>query len=184
MSPPNAHATARPCHGLSLVELTCALAVTATLLGSAVPSLTDFARRQRLLATASELQADIGLARTSAIQRGAPVRLSWQALPDGGACWMVHTGAADDCSCSTQAHASCRGDATVLRTAGLPPREAIRLDAASRSLLFDPRRGTVSPTATLRLDDRHAHALHLVVNIMGRVRVCSPEGRWAGYKGC
>ena len=43
-----------------------------------------------------------------------------------------------------------------------------------------PCKGTVTPTATLRVEARDGRAIHQVVNLLGRVRSCSPQGRIAG----
>lgn len=170
--------------GLTLVELMCVVTVTATVLGSAVPALSDLGRRQRLQSVAAELHADIGFARTLAIQRSAAVRLTWQPLADGGTCYMVHTGDADACDCADGGPAHCSAGAEAMRTVALTAREAITLSAATHSLQFDPRRNTVTPTATFRLADGHGHKLNLIVNILGRVRSCTPGGSMAGVKSC
>ncbi len=184
MKPLSARTIAARSNGLSLVELMCVATIAATVLGSAVPSLSDLGRRQRLQATAAELQADIGYARTIAIQRNAPVRLSWQALGDGGVCYMLHTGDADACDCAQGPQPQCRVGTEVIRTVAWSAREAITLTAATPSVQFDPRRSTVTPTATFKLGDGHGHRLNLIVNILGRVRSCAPGGSMAGMKPC
>lgn len=175
---------AHPSRGLTMVELLCCASIAATVLGSALPSLVDLGRRQRLQSAAAELQTDIHFARSAAVQRNQPIRLSWQALPDGGACYVVHSGDADQCSCGAAQQTVCRDGAEAIRTAVLPPGDAITLAAATRSVLFDGRRGTVTPTATFKLADAGGRAMHLVVNIMGRVRRCSPDGQLGGVKRC
>jgi type IV fimbrial biogenesis protein FimT len=44
------------------------------------------------------------------------------------------------------------------------------------SILFDPLHGTSTPTGTLKIVGDSGRAVHHVVNIMGRVRTCSPVG--------
>jgi type IV fimbrial biogenesis protein FimT len=56
--------------------------------------------------------------------------------------------------------------------------------SASKSLTFDPVRGTVTPTATLRVEARDGKAIHQIVNLLGRVRSCSPQGLLAGERAC
>lgn len=179
-----AHRATPRSRGLSLVETMCCTAATATLLGGAAPALSEFGSRQRLQAVAAELRADIGLARSSAIQRGAAVRLSWQTLGNGDVCYMVHTGDADACNCAPGPQAQCHAGTESLRTVVLPAQQAITLSAATRSILFDAHRNTVTPTATFRLGDRHGHGLNVVVNIMGRVRTCSSGESMAGIRSC
>jgi type IV fimbrial biogenesis protein FimT len=61
---------------------------------------------------------------------------------------------------------------------------AVDVRANSRSLLFDPMKGTVTPTATVQLHSRSGAVIHEIVNVMGRVRACSPAPALAGYKAC
>jgi type IV fimbrial biogenesis protein FimT len=56
--------------------------------------------------------------------------------------------------------------------------------SASKSITFDAVRGTVTPTATLRVEARDGRAIHQVVNLLGRVRSCSPLGRVGGERVC
>jgi type IV fimbrial biogenesis protein FimT len=60
----------------------------------------------------------------------------------------------------------------------------VAVAANVRSLVFEPTRGTVTPTATLRVEGARA-AVHQVVNIMGRIRSCTPDAAaMPGYKAC
>jgi type IV fimbrial biogenesis protein FimT len=60
----------------------------------------------------------------------------------------------------------------------------VSLRSNSRSVLFDPTKGTSSPTATVQLQARNGSAIHQVMNIMGRVRSCSPAPELSGYRRC
>ena len=184
MSPVSPAARARPLRGTGAVELLCCAAITATLAGAALPTLVDLAQRQRLRAAAAELQADLNLARSTALLRSKPVRLSWQSIPAVGSCYIVHTGDAEQCSCASDLTSRCDPQVQVVRTGMLPAAQSIGLSAATRSVLFDGRKSTVTPTATFKLSDSRGHTMHLVVNIVGRVRNCSPGGALAGVKPC
>ena len=177
----NFHRRAR---GLSLIESMCCAAVTATLMGSALPTFDDLAQRLRLQSAGAELLADLQLARSTAMLRAEPVRLSWQAVAGAGVCYVVHTGNATQCGCGADLAPHCEAGVEVMRAVVLPAADAISLTAATKSVLFDARRGTVTPTATFKLNDRRGRALHLVVNIMGRVRSCSPGAQLPGVKAC
>jgi type IV fimbrial biogenesis protein FimT len=52
------------------------------------------------------------------------------------------------------------------------------------SMRFDPLHGTSTPTGTLRVVGANERAIHHVVNIMGRVRSCSPQAAVRGYAAC
>ena len=72
----------------------------------------------------------------------------------------------------------------LLRSEGLPANSGVLLTGLQRPVVFDGRKGTVTPTATLRLTARDGRAIHQVVNIMGRVRSCSPAGAVGGLRAC
>ena len=166
----------RPAAGLTLVELLCTLAILGVLLGGALPMLNQLRATQALRATADLLETDLQYARSLALTGGQTVRLSVQELADGRACYLIHTGGAQACQCQGNGLARCDAGSQLLRLVDLDPASGIRLASASRSLQFDASKGTVTPTATLRLTDRDGRAIHQVVNIMGRVRSCSPSG--------
>jgi type IV fimbrial biogenesis protein FimT len=166
--------------GVSLVETLCVLAILLVLLGSSLPLFNDLRMGQRLLAVAALLESDIHLARSTAIRSGQPVRLVVQAAPSGGSCYMVHNGASDACTCDDNGHARCVAGVQVLRIESQTAAAGVVLRALPHPVLFDGRKGTVTPTATLRLASRDGRAIHQVINIMGRVRSCSPAGASVG----
>ncbi len=167
--------------GASLVEASIVLAITSTLLGSVLPSWQEARDRRLLDAASAQLATDLRLARSHAVAQGQPVRL---AVTAAQACYVVHTGPARGCSCDGAGRATCSGDATALRVAVLPGDGRIALSSSSSSMLFDADRGTVTPTGTLRLRAEDGRAVHHIVNIMGRVRTCSPDGQVAGHARC
>ena len=176
--------TRRPSQqGLTLVESLISLAVVTVSLGAAVPGFQQAQERRQLEGAAAQLATDIRHARGLAVARQAPVRLSVQSSVES-TCYVVHTGSAGDCRCTDAGAAACTAGAEAVRTvvfaAGLP----LRLSSTSASMLFDPDRGTVTPTGTLQLQTRSGPAIRQVVNIMGRVRACSPEATVAGYPAC
>jgi len=74
--------------------------------------------------------------------------------------------------------------AELLRAVSFGVQGSVQVRSAFKSLTFDPVRGTVTPTATLRVEAREGIAIHEVVNLLGRVRSCSPQGRVAGERAC
>jgi len=174
----------RPAAGLTLVELLCALAILAVLMGGALPSLFQLRATQTLRAAADLLETDLQYARSLALAEGQPVRLSLQAMDDGGSCYLIHTGPAQSCRCRPAGQAAqCEPGSRLLRVVELDRSTGLRLAPVDRSLVFDSHKGTVTPTATLRLSDAEGRAIHQIVNIMGRVRSCSPTAL-AGMKAC
>jgi type IV fimbrial biogenesis protein FimT len=171
--------------GLTLVELCTTCAVAATLVGTAVPSYRGWVERKALEGRAFEIGSDLQLARSEAVSRNTGLRMSFGSDAQGS-CYVVHTGAANACTCLADAAPVCTGGAQPVRSTYLPASAGVRLQpaGAATSVLFDPVRGTVTPTLTVQLSDRRGRAIHQVVNVMDRVRSCSPHGSVPGIKAC
>ena len=176
--------TRRLQHGLSLVEMLCSLAVTLVLLGGALPMVSELRTGQALAATASLLETDLHYARSLAISSGRSVRLSLQVLTNGRTCYAVHTGPANACRCDGNGQSQCEGDAKLLRLEDQSGSHGVRIGPVSRSILFDGLKGTITPTATLQVTAPDGRSIYQVVNIMGRVRSCSPDGLVGGIRPC
>jgi len=168
--------------GVTLVEAGVAVAIAAITLSAAVPGFQSFIEKQRLDGAAAQLANDIQFARAEAVLRNTGLRLSVQAKP-WGSCYVIHSGAADQCSCSESGAAQCSDGAQQIKTVQLPAAESVALQGVG-SILFDPLHGTSTPTGTLKLVSASGRAVHHVVNVMGRVRTCSPQGAVPGYAVC
>lgn len=178
---PVAPANRRRQRGASLVEATVVLGISTLLAGTTLPGWKENRERRQLEAASAQLAVDLQHARSLAVARALPVRLSFT---EGQACYVVHTGPAGACGCDTGGLVSCRSGGEALRVATLPGEGRVALSANVRSMLFDSERGTVTPTATIQLQRADGAAVNHVVNIMGRVRTCSPEQRVAGHRAC
>lgn len=170
--------------GLTLLETMCACSVLAAALGMVAPGMRAWQDRQSLLGAAAELETDLQFARATAVARHETVRFAIQAMGSGGSCYLVHTGLPRQCTCTGQGTASCHGDGEVLRLVEWPANGALRIGRQGVTIAFDGHRGTVTPTATLWLADARGTAIHQVVNLMGRVRSCSPLGAVSGIRAC
>lgn len=170
--------------GLSIVELLCVLAITLVLVGGAVPLANDLRLGQRLHATAALLETDIQFARSESVRLNRPVRLVVQATATGGSCYMLHAGAADACRCADNGRPQCEPGTQLLRSETQSASNGVVLDAMAHTVLFEGRKGTVTPTATLRVKARDGRTIHQVVNVMGRVRSCAPAGAVGGIPAC
>lgn len=169
--------------GVTLIEATVVLAVTAITAGAVAPGLRGFIEKHELEGAASQLASDLQFARAEAVWRNTGLRLSLQSQ-SWGACYVVHTGAAGQCRCRESGPAQCDGDAVELKTVQLPAADHVALVANVSSILFDPLHGTSSPTATFGLSTPSGRAVNQVVNLMGRVRTCSPRGTVPGLPVC
>ncbi len=183
-SPRESRFSRRRTRGMTLVEAAVVLSLTAILVGLAVPSFEQARQRRHLEGTAQLFETDVQHARSLAVARQQTVRLSFDAT-DAAACYVVHTGAANACTCEASGAAVCSAGAEMLRTVGLDRgAHAPTLRANVRSIAFDAVRGTVTPTVTVRLVAPGGEAIHQIVNVMGRVRSCSPEPVLPGYRAC
>lgn len=168
--------------GLTLLELAIVVAVVAIVAATAAPSFAALIDARRLAGAATRLAADLQFVRSEAIARNRPLRLSVLAGA-GASCWIVHTGTPADCRCSADRGATCDGSARALKSVVLPSSERVGVSANVASIVFDPLHGTSSPTGTLHLTSARG-AVHHIVNVVGRVRSCSPGGAAPGYPAC
>lgn len=168
--------------GFTLIESLIVLAVAAVTVGSVAPGFQRAVETRRLEGVAAQLETELQFARSLAVTRNQSVRFSFGSGGQAGSCYVIHTGAAGACQCTTGAPV-CSAGAEALRTHAFDSDRGMRASSTSASFLFDPTRGTVTPTSTIELRSGERDALRLVVNITGRVRACSPSGL-AGYRTC
>jgi type IV fimbrial biogenesis protein FimT len=171
--------------GASLVELCMVLVVVALSLGTALPSFQAARLARHLDGAAAQLETDIQLTRSRAVAERRNLRMSFfQDLH--GSCYVVHSGDADSCSCNAQGEAVCTANATAARSVRYPAAHPVKLHTNVRSIVFGANQGTSTPTGTLKFQTSPTHAVHAVVNVMGRVRHCAPATATAvrGYPKC
>jgi type IV fimbrial biogenesis protein FimT len=168
--------------GVTLIETMIVIAVTVIVAATTAPSLARLIDGRRLDAAANQLGADIQLVRTEAVARNRPIRLSLHGGVESG-CWIVHTGAAAQCSCAGNGRAVCTGDAIEIKTFNLAAADCVGLQSNVASMLFDPLHGTATPAGTVRVIDPNGREVRLIVNVMGRARSCTPNGV-TGWRAC
>jgi len=173
--------------GLTLIESAITLAVTAVLVCSAAPDLAATLERQRLTGAATQLASDVQWLRSEAVLRNEALRLSFFDST-GGSCYVLHSGARNQCQCDGQsASAVCTADAVALKTVTLSASARIGVQANVNSMVFDPLHGTATPAGTLKVSGASGRAIHHVVNVLGRLRTCTPATPGpavAGYPLC
>jgi len=172
--------------GVSLIDTMAVLSIVSVAISAAIPELGSLRRSADLSGAAAQLETDVQFARSQATAMNRTVQLSLRESA-AGSCYVVHVGPAANCSCSHQAGgaaATCTGDSVLLRAASFAAQGPVQVRSATKSLTFDPVRGTVTPTATLRVEGPDGRAIHQVVNLLGRVRSCASEGRSAYERPC
>jgi type IV fimbrial biogenesis protein FimT len=167
--------------GLTLVETAVGLAITAIAVSAAIPGFENARERRHLEGAAAQFETDLQFARSAAVTRGRSLRLGFDAA---AACYVVHTGGHGDCRCGDGPAPVCSNGAEALRTVRLAAGTPVAMTSNVASLSLDGQFGTVVPAATVRFQGRSGIALHQVVNVMGRVRTCSPGAAVAGTRAC
>ncbi len=156
--------------GFSLVELCIVLAVLAVLGSLAVPAAARSMARQRVVAAAQHLVADIAQARYEAARQGLPMHVETQAGANW--CWAVTT----QPGCGCEGHLVCR--LKVTRKADHP---GVSLQAAHDLALNADGSSDPTAAATLQAGDWQ---IRVEVGAMGRARLCTPGSEIAGIKRC
>lgn len=169
-----------PQQGWTLVEALISLAVTVVALGAAVPGFDEARARRHVDGAAAQLGTDLQMARSLAVLQNRTLRVSFRA-DDAGSCYVIHSGTAGSCQCDARGVSTCTGGAEALRGAGYGT--SVRLTSNSPSMVFDPVRGTVTPTGTVVVSSGE-QSVRVITNVMGRVRACSPLSASAGYPRC
>jgi type IV fimbrial biogenesis protein FimT len=180
---PNRRTGGRCTRGLTPIESAVTLAVVAIVAGMALPSFELARERRHLEGVAAQFETDVHWARSLAVARNEVVRATFVAGADA-VCYVVHTGDGSECRCAVDGSASFAAGSEVLRSARLGAELPVTLESNARSMAFDPVKGTVTPTATVRVRGSGGAAIHQVVNLMGRVRSCSPDGVVLGCRPC
>ncbi len=175
--------------GLTLLEMLVAMGLVAIVATSAAPSMAALMEQRRIEAVASELATDLQSARSQAVARNQVLSMSLKPSASSAACYLVHTGEPSACGCvADSASATCTAPAQLIKAVFIKERGDLVLRASSASMRFDPLHGTVTPTATWRVNNRKTgtnyREVAQVVNVMGRVRSCSPDAAMPGYAAC
>ena len=165
--------------GVTMIEACITLAIAGILAGSALPSFKDSLDKRKVEGFSSEVGTDLRYARSEAVARNAGVRVSFHQ-----GCYVVHTGSRADCHCDGQGPAVCTGDAVAIKTVNADSARAAQIVSSVSSMRFDPSNGTVTPTGTVCTVPARGRSVHNVVNIMGRVRTCSPVAAGAPCAPC
>lgn len=169
--------------GVTMIEGCCVLAIAGIVASTAVPSFKAFGDKARFEGIVSELTGDLRLARSEAVARGQGVRVSFFSTgPE--ACYVVHTGPREDCGCGAGGTPHCTGAAQAIKAVVLDPSHSVQVAANVASMRFDPNNGTVQPAGTICATGADGRARHLVVNIMGRARACTPGQPGASCGAC
>jgi type IV fimbrial biogenesis protein FimT len=152
-------------------------------LGAGLPGFESMREKRHLEGASAQLKTDIHLARSEAVLRNRTVRLT-MASTAGGSCYLVHVGKASDCRCNPDGSTACKPGAVALRSVGFVAGGPLQLRSNVSAIVFDPVKGTSTPTGTLRFTGQQGREVRLVVNVMGRVRACTTTTDSSGDVRC
>jgi len=172
--------------GFTLLELLVTLALVGLLAGLAMPAMGRLLDTARLRSATEAFSQELQQARNHALTHQKSVYFSLSIAADRWCYgWSDHP--ACDCEAGDSEAAVCRtGSDSQPRIHRQPGTDfpSVKLiatrRAASRTLHFSPLRGTASADSFALRND--AGELHVIVSPLGRVRICSTDGR--GYPAC
>ena len=175
--------TRRSNRGFTLIELCAGVGICAALVGQAVPSMGKFFKEQKLRVTAEALATDLRLARSEAARSGDSVffRVSGKGAQ---ACYVLHTGAKDDCDCAGGKAVCTKPGSQVIKAEWLPTNQPVRISSNAETLQFQHRQGLVTQTGSIELSLNNGPVIRQIVAITGRVRSCTVGLKIVGMSKC
>ena len=169
--------------GLSIVECLIATAVVTVSVGSGLPGFKSSVERRQLEGVAAQFETDMQYTRSLAVAHNRTLRVSFDS-DAGGSCYVIHTGAPNACHCASDGLPVCAANAQAFRAVRQAAGGGVQVSSNSHSMVFEPVGGTVTPTATVRVTGHSGAAVHKIINLLGRVRTCTPTANLPGYKRC
>jgi type IV fimbrial biogenesis protein FimT len=146
--------------GFTMIELMTVMVIVGILLVVAAPAFNDLLARRQLEGVATELSTDLQFARSAAVTQRGTTTLVTQ---NSGTRYVVTT---------------LQGAKVVDLPAGVTVTDGT-------TITYDQFRGTSDAAYTLALASTRTPAtMNVVVNVMGRVNLCSPSGSLKGFATC
>jgi type IV fimbrial biogenesis protein FimT len=185
-------AAARPERGFTIIELMIVVLVAGALLALAVPSMREFAVRQRVKAVNAELVTDLQFARSESIARNRTVRVYFRTNDATMTCYTIHTAgtAVGRCDCRKPLGTACDGVAGLdeLKTVQVLRSTTVTLQppaAPANFVDFSEPQGLSNRTDfRVTVASSVSGELRTATNAFGRPQVCSPNGSISGVPAC
>lgn len=163
--------------GFTLTELLVSIMIIAVLATVAIPSFTSHLAANRLKGAANQLYTDLHLAKTESVKRNA--NIFFRAA--SGTTWSYGIGTTNACSCTGSACTSCD-----LKTATSSDFSDISVSASTfgSGISFSSIQARPSAGGSLTFQNSDGLQLRVVLNLVGRPRICGPSGATLGYPSC
>jgi type IV fimbrial biogenesis protein FimT len=184
----------RPTRGFTIIELMTVVLVAGVLLALAVPSMREFAVRQRVKAINAELVTDLQFARSESVARGGvgAVRVYFRISDPTMTCYTIHTAgtAVGRCDCRKPLGTACDGVAGLeeLKTVQVLRSTTVTLqapDAPDNFVDFSGLQGLSNRNDfRVTVASSLSGQLRTTTNTFGRPQVCSPNGSISGVPTC
>lgn len=165
--------TPRRSRGLTLVELMVAVAMLAVLGALAGPPIGAMLARHRVQAAAAQLGADLGDTRHEATRRGNRVYVNFQ--PGTDWCYVIATDPAATCASQGE---------QVLKQVSARQYPGVTLSTAP-PVVFDGATGLGPAVPTqVQLVSARGDLVAVQVTLLGRAKVCTPDGALKSLSRC
>lgn len=182
--------------GLTLVELMVGVGIVGILLAVAIPAMSNFMERRRVIAVTGELSSIIAYAKaeTNSANDGISIHLESDSTSMSCAAVVTQT-LNDDCKCNRAPDQICAANSgKLLRLFQLPRGDGVSFSATatpgwggSDEVLAFNRNSHSQAEQRVRLSVTGARTgvqLRIDINEAGRTLICSPVGRVGGYPTC
>jgi len=194
--------------GFTLMESLVAMAIVGILLTVAMPSFSTFYSNQRLIGAAEQVYNLLQQARTESVGRGQTVYMNFSAdgsttwtygmshvtsacdltktvATDTGACRMVVSDG--DAAFDTGSGATDTGDLVLYRFASTDyigvSLSTAAFSSGTTQIVYSSLRGT-STSGQINLTGANGNLLRVEVSLLGRAKLCSPDGSLEAYPTC
>jgi type IV fimbrial biogenesis protein FimT len=167
----------KACKGFSLAELMIVVAISAILLGIAVPSFRDLIQKQKITATVNDFFFAIKLARSEAIQRGTRVDLVPAEGGDWAKGWVVFIDGNNNQTLDA-------GEQVIYMQGPISTGISVKANMTDDTKQYLAYNGTGRTRTNnngqtpqfgsflFTLDEQHRK---ININMLGRARVCNPD---------
>lgn len=163
--------------GLTLTELLVSIMIIAVLAAIAVPSFTGMLAGNRLKGAANQLYTDLHFAKSESVRRNA--NIFFRAAT--GSSWSYAIGTNSACSCTGSACSNCD-----LKTLSSSDYSGISIASSTfgSGISFSSIQARPSAGGSVTFQNSEGVQLRVLLNLVGRPRICGPSGATLGYPSC